>query len=543
MHSSSTLDSAQNDSPSTSSYRFTLVEHPRRLRAEIDGVVIADSVHVKVMEETRLPPVYYFPATDVRMDLMQRTDHRTYCPFKGNASYWTLRVNERVLENVAWGYEDAQSEADGIRGHVAFYADRLDGWFEDEQRSEPAIPTVNHNADRNPLLPWLMQVAPTCANATALTHSFAEALDSTGVGLVRVSVLIRTLHPQLVGTTYRWSRKSRTMEPLQLAYDVLQSPQFLDSPLLPILEGAGGVRRRLDGDDPVLDFGILKDLHEEGATDYAAMPMLFSNGQINAVTIASDRPGGFATSDLGHVYEILAMLGSLYEVHAMRYTAVTLLDTYLGRHAGARVLNGHITRGDGESIEAVIWFCDLRESTPLAQSMSRAEFLQTLNQYFDCMAGAVLAHGGQVLRFIGDAALAIFPITGEDEAAAQTHVEAGTAQERAFAAALDARERMRVLNEQRTQKGVKTLGYGLALHQGEVTYGNIGTAERLEFTVIGDAANRAARIESQCKVLGHAVLASSDFAKHFPVQFSSLGSHALRGVEEVVEIFALHEAG
>jgi len=129
------------------------------------------------------------------------------------------------------------------------------------------------------------------------------------------------------------------------------------------------------------------------------MPITFLDGQINVLTLASDRPGGFSTAELGHVYEILGQLGRLYELHNMRRTAVTLLDTYLGRHAGERVLTGSIKRGDGENIEAVIWFCDLRESTPLAQSMSQEEFLGALNQFFDCMAGAVLAHGGQVLRF------------------------------------------------------------------------------------------------------------------------------------------------
>ena len=230
----------------------------------------------------------------------------------------------------------------------------------------------------------------------------------------------------------------------RVPYSEVRSEEYLNSPLVPIFEGAGGIRRRLDIPDPVLDFGILEELHGEGVTDYVAMPMTFLDGQINVLTLASDRPGGFSTAELGHVYEILGQLGRLYELHNMRRTAVTLLDTYLGRHAGERVLTGSIKRGDGENIEAVIWFCDLRESTPLAQSMSQEEFLGALNQFFDCMAGAVLAHGGQVLRFIGDAALAIFPMADSDAAA-----QARTC---ALAAAVEADRRIGEVNEKRAKR-------------------------------------------------------------------------------------------
>jgi len=180
----------------------------------------------------------------------------------------------------------------------------------------------------------------------------------------------------------------------------------------------------------------------------------------------------------------------------------------------------------------VIWFCDLRDSTPLAQSMSHQEFLGALNQFFDCMAGAVLDHGGQVLRFIGDAALAIFPVANSDAAE--------QARTRALAAAAEADRRIGEVNEKRASKGWRPLEYGLALHLGDVTYGNIGTRERLEFTVIGDAANYAARLESLCKTLGRRTLASAEFAQHFPGRFESLGNHAVRGIRGEQEIFALN---
>ena len=133
----------------------------------------------------------------------------------------------------------------------------------------------------------------------------------------------------------------------------------------------------------------------------------------------ADGPGGFSTSGLGHLHEILPVLSRLFEVHALRLTAVTLLDTYIGKHTGQRVLDGQIKRGDGEDMHAVIWFCDLRSSTSLTEALPRDAYLNLLNQYFDCMAGAVLDHGGEVLKFIGDAVLAVFPIGDGSQPPAQ----------------------------------------------------------------------------------------------------------------------------
>ncbi len=511
-------------------YRFTFEAHPTRVKIVFDGVTVADSCNVRVMRETRLAPVFYFPHDDLNWDLLQPSEHRTHCPFKGNASYWSLMVSGRRTENAAWSYEDPFEEASHIKGFVAFYAELVDVIDEGEKPMDDGA-EASLQIHTNPLLSWLLNDAPLITSSKELTESFARALQTVGIPIWRMSVIIRTLHPQVMAESLRWWAKQPDVEVRRVAYTDLQSPQFLNSPLIPIFEGAGGIRRRLDIPDPVLDFGILEDLHTEGATDYVAMPMTFLNGQINALTLASDRPGGFSTADLGHVYEVLAPLGRLYELHNMRRTAVTLLDTYLGRHAGERVLTGSIKRGDGEHIEAVIWFCDLRESTPLAQSMSQEDFLGALNQFFDCMAGAVLDHGGQVLRFIGDAALAIFPVANSDAAA--------QARTLALTAAVEANARIVEVNEKRACKGWLPLDYGLALHVGEVIYGNIGTRDRLEFTVVGEAANYAARLESLCKSLGKPTLASVDFARHFPDRFKSLGKHAMRGIREEQEIFAL----
>ncbi len=269
------------------------------------------------------------------------------------------------------------------------------------------------------------------------------------------------------------------------------------------------------------------------------MPLIFSDGQINAITFAADCPGGFTDGELAGLSKMLPDLTHLFELHAARQTARNLLETYLGKNTGKRVLEGKVRRGDGEDIHAVIWFCDLRDSTPLAESMPREVFLKILNDFFDCMAGAVLDHGGEVLRFIGDAALAIFP-TGETKPSVRQRCHSShQACDDALAAAIDAQGRMAELNRARISEAEPPLEFGIGLHIGGLTYGNIGVPERLEFTVIGAAANEAARLEGLCKVLKTSVLISEDFRRCFSGDLESMGLHSMRGIDGEREIFTL----
>ncbi len=207
-----------------------------------------------------------------------------------------------------------------------------------------------------------------------------------------------------------WREDNRDVMVILEPHDILQQAKFADNPFAPIIRGAGGVRRRLEGDYPKLDSPVVRDLHEEGATDYVAMPFRFSDGQINIMSMTSFAEGGFTTAHLWQLYEVMPMLGRLFEVHAQRRTATSLLETYLGRHTGKQVLDGHVKHGDGERIHAIIWFCDFRDSTALSESMDQETYLLDLNRFFHCMAGAVIENGGEVPRFIGNAVLAIFPI-------------------------------------------------------------------------------------------------------------------------------------
>ncbi|HEX6110990.1 MAG TPA: adenylate/guanylate cyclase domain-containing protein [Geminicoccaceae bacterium] len=223
----------------------------------------------------------------------------------------------------------------------------------------------------------------------------------------------------------------------------------------------------------------------------------------------------------------------------MQRSAENLLKTYLGERTGERVLAGQSKRGEGEKIHAVIWLCDLRDSTRLAESMPVEDFFRSLNEFFDCTAGAVLAHGGEILSYIGDAVLAIFAISGTERPLREACFREEGACAAALAAAWDARSRVDALNAQREARGETPLAFGLALHVGDVMYGNLGIPKRMQFTVIGAAANEAARLARMCKDLERWVLVSSAFPRCFPGQMVSLGQHVMRGVNTPEEIFTL----
>ncbi len=512
-------------------YRLVIEPSEQRIRVIFNGETVAESDRVLVMQETRLSPVYYFPPEDVRLDLMTRTEHRTYCPFKGNATYWSLEVGGKTAENVAWSYETPFDESEMVGGYLAFFWDRMDGWFADG--AEITLPpSEDAPTATNPLVHWLVHEAWQAPSSQELVRRLSETLVAQGMPVARLRVMVQTLHPQLFANAYTWQADTGQVTEYQATHSGIQSSQFRDSPFAVILKGEGGVRRRLDVPDPKLDYPILKDLVEEGATDYVAMPMRFSDGQINIITLVSHQPGGFSTESLGQLHEILPSLSRQLEAHAQRLSSLSLLKTYLGSNTGERVLMGLVKRGDGHDIHAVILFSDLRDSTALAEKLSREDYLATLNDYFDCMAGAVIEQGGEVLKFIGDAVLAIFPI--DDPGRRRPEACAS-----ALAAVRDAERRIAACNAERAENGKAPLAIGIALHRGDLTYGNIGSERRLDFTVIGSAVNEAARIEDISKTLGSPIVVSAAFADSVPGELVSLGQHSLRGVRDAQEIFTL----
>ena len=376
-----------------------------------------------------------------------------------------------------------------------------------------------------PVLDWLDAGAPPVRRPDEALMHLCRRLVACGVSLQRVAVFVRTLHPNVAGRGYFWRADREEVEVDQAEHSFIGSEEHLASPIYAVWSGDCEVRRRLADPACPMDYPVLADLRAEAVTDYLAMPLRFLSGEVHCATFATRRPGGFTEAELAALRRVLPPFTRLAEIYANMRKAQNILDAYLGPSAGEKVLAGRIKRGDSEEIDAVIWFCDLRESTALADSMSRREFLGLLNEYFECVLGPVLERGGQVLRFIGDAALAIFPVEGKP----------GEACARALAAAREALGRMDELNKARS----RPLRFGIGLHLGQLTYGNIGTPTRIEFTVVGAAANEAARIESLCKDLNVDLLVSERVARALPGEFRSLGNHTLRGVGDKMELFTV----
>jgi len=388
---------------------------------------------------------------------------------------------------------------------------------------------------RNPIIDWLLNEGWKITDQGEFTRHFAQCLIETGVPVTRIRLTIRLLHPQVMGFSYIWENGKKNIAYSEAGHEIKETALYKNSPFAAIFdEDAGGIRRKLHDPNCQLDYSILPELKEDGFTDYVALPLDFSDGRRSAVTLASKEINGFSTDELSLIYDCLPALARIVENHALKHTASVLLKTYLGKETGSQVLSGKVKRGDGQRIRSIIWFSDMRQSTRLAETMDDDEFLDLLNSYFECTAGAVLANGGEVLRYIGDAVLAIFPI-GETQNCDMTHQAALNA-EKSIRASFNLLEK---LNETQRDLGRPEIASGIGLHVGDVMYGNIGTPDRLEFSVIGSSANEAARIESMTKDLGVPVVVSENFCQLHGGNWRSLGSYSLKGFTKKRELFTL----
>ena len=397
---------------------------------------------------------------------------------------------------------------------------------------------------------WLMSQALGEASVERIFEGCCVRMLAAGIPLARGFISFRTLHPLFASVSLIWRRGEGVHTIEHLHGEAFTSDEWRSSPMFFLLEsGTENLRRRLTGDDALLDFPVLAELREQGATDYFSVVTEFTSesrddreadGVISSWT--TDRASGFNDWAISNLQRLTRRLSVACKVQMKDQVARNVLDTYLGPEAGRLVLSGQIRRGDGQRVHAVIWYSDMRDSTRLAESMPAEEFLALVNSYFECTAGAVLANGGQVLRFIGDAVLAIFPVEGCVSPTPGEAPECVVCQS-TLSAARDAERRLEALNAERAQSGLESIDFGLGLHVGEVIYGNIGVPERLEFSVIGSAANEVARLETLTKLLERRVLASAAFAGFAPEQWEPLGAQPLRGVGAPIEVFGLRDQG
>jgi adenylate cyclase len=378
-----------------------------------------------------------------------------------------------------------------------------------------------------PVIDWLIQGAPTARRAQDVLAELCDRLLACGLPLHRVAVFVTTLHPDVMGRRFLW-RRGEEVEISEAPYDMIQSDTYRRSPVPIVFERGEAIRRRIEDPDCLNDYAIVEELRAEGVTDYLIQPMPFTNGEVHAISWTTQRPGGFSDADIAALEAVQLPLARLVEIYALRRIAITLLSTYVGRGAGERILQGRIRRGDIERIHAVILLSDLRDFTTLSDRMPGEAVIRLLNGYFDCLVPAIAAHGGEVLKFVGDGLLGIFPVA--DDPAAACHA--------ALAAAADAGAALAQTNAERAESGEPRLRYGLALHVGDVLYGNIGSARRLDFTTIGPAVNLTARLETLARDLGRDLVASAAFAGYCPESLTSLGPFRLRGFREPQEVFA-----
>jgi len=403
-------------------------------------------------------------------------------------------------------------------------------------RQDLATPTPSppHKGEGNSksVIDWLVDGARSAPLPQEVLTELCERLTAAGLPLWRVVVFVRTLHPQVVGRRFVWRPDTGT-EIAEAAFELLDREVFRNSPMAQINSSDTLVRRHLADPGCPIDYPILDDLRKEGVTDYVITPLRFTNAQVHFASWSTRQPGGFTDTEIAVIESLAAPLARVAEIRAYHRVAVNLLSTYIGQNAGARVLAGQIRRGFTEEIHAAIWLSDMRGFTRLADRLPPQTLVDLLNRYFDCQVPPILDHGGEVLKFMGDGLLAIFPI---GEAAEAVKVCAA-----ALKAAYAARANVAAL--QATTNSDAGVRFGLALHIGDVLYGNIGSGHRLDFTCIGPAVNLAARLEKLAGQLRRTILASPEFAKYCADDFHPIGRFAVSGFAEEQTAFGLGDEG
>jgi adenylate cyclase len=305
----------------------------------------------------------------------------------------------------------------------------------------------------------------------------------------------------------------------------------IGSPANEIHDGATEVRENLERDPaPGRKHAVYDEMRAKGLSDYVAWPLYHTLGKRHMVTFATDRSGGFDDAQIASLLELLPVLALVSEIRIKNRLARTLLETYVGSHAGELILAGATRRGTGTTVRAAIMICDLRDFTRISDNWPRDDVIELLNGYFDATSEPIARHGGEILKFMGDGLLAIFPLS-EPNACGNL-----------LRAVSEARQAMNALNEKNKETGRAPLNFGIGVHVGDVMYGNIGSHTRLDFTVIGPAVNMASRLEALTKQLGKPVLLSSAFADLVKNEFEleRVGEYPVRGFNDPIELFAYY---
>jgi len=376
---------------------------------------------------------------------------------------------------------------------------------------------------------WLIDGARSAASPSRMMSETCERLVAAGLPLWRVGVFVRTLHPDIYGRNFIW-RPGAEVEIGSVDFNIVNAPEFKASPIS-IVFAQGIEVRACVGDPESARFPIIEDMRAEGVTDYIALPLLFTDGLNNASSWTTKQPGGFTDQQLAALRALVPALARVVEIIQWRRTSSLLLDTYVGNRAGERILKGQIRRGHTDTMDAAIWLSDLRGFTALSDRLPAETVVDILNSYFDCQVAAIRDHGGEVLKFMGDGLLAVFPIDEYvgDVRQVCSHVLDAARESRASVEAM----------HYPIGETIERFRFGVALHVGRILYGNIGGGNRLDFTCIGPAVNLAARLEKIAGRLNRTVVASAGFAGICAGGWDDLGEFPIAGFSKAERVYGL----
>lgn len=388
---------------------------------------------------------------------------------------------------------------------------------------------------------WLLIQALGDEALETVVGALAQRLLDGGVPIARISIGRTVLHPIIGLMDVQWDRDNDKVTSSQVPRSVIRTELHAQHPFTVVATDPSIVlQARLSDPAEAARFEIFQKLATEGHTDYIAAARRFGYTQDiydhitsgfrgAAISFATKRFSGFSDTDRAGLLQIITPHCASIKAATDRFIAAEVLEAYLGRISGRKVLEGQIERGDAQQIDCAILYSDLRGSVALSRDLDPKAYLDTVNAYFDCTANAVVDHGGEVLKFIGDGVLAIFPFDDETRPRARM---CGAA----LASAREALARADHMNLARADTGLPPLQFGIALHQGSVLYGNVGTPRRLDFTATGPAVGLASRIEALTRELNVPLIATADFATDCADPATPLTARPVRDFGDAVEL-------
>lgn len=384
-----------------------------------------------------------------------------------------------------------------------------------DPRFLPLMTTLTGDGEGAPDLPSLVQ-------------GYADKLLSLGLPLDRASVHIGTLHSEHIGSGFVW-RRGQEVQETHYGFSTRQDRMYLESPIRMVKE-SGQPLEIWPLAEGAEHYSILPELRADGLAHYLAYPLFFSDGEINCATFATKSPDGFDTRDRALLESLLPLYSRMLEIKSLRRTIEEILQIYVGRGPGTQILNGNVKRGQVSRLSAAMLLADLRHFSELSTRLPERKLVGVLNRFFDCFVPPIVEEGGEVLKFIGDAVLAIFP---QPDGMAPV----SSPRERAYQAALQGLANLNTLNGGLTEEPA-ILEASVALHLGRVAYGNVGSVERLDFTVIGPDVNLVSRLADLASTLDQPLLLSERFATGMNQPLRDLGPHRLKGFVQRERVFA-----